>query len=224
MIRLPLCIALVATLSSVASAAFAQSPPAPAGEVPALPAPATPAPPLAVAPTAPPIAAPAPAPVAPAPVAPAQPPATLAPPYAAPAPPAVGYGPPGYAPSPDWGHPDAGWTPPRLARYSTPMFVSGILAVSLGGVGLIAGSVLYGSGASKYDVYCTDENGFANLCGEADDPDQKGPGLALLIAGGALAIGGIPLILVGGRNVPADQAPSVSAAVGPRGASLNVTF
>jgi hypothetical protein len=214
MTRPLLSVALVGVVSFGASAAFAQSQPAAGADVPPLPALAAPAP------APPPFVAPSAAPPAP----PAASPAPPAPPvgYGAPPP---GAPPPSYGPPPGWGYPYASSGPPRLERYSTPMFVGGIVALSLGGVGLIAGSVLYGSGASKYDLYCTDENGFTNVCGEADDPDSKGPGLALLIAGGVLVAGGIPLVLVGGRRVPKESAaPPVTASVGPRGASLRITF
>lgn len=144
-------------------------------------------------------------------------------------PPGYGY-PPGYAP---YGYAPYGPAPygpmsppmPVYERYSTPLFVSGIVALSLGGVGVIAGSVLWGAGSSQYELYCTDDSGFASPCGEADDPDKRDAGVGLLVAGGVLAAAGIPMLIVGGRRVPKDEAPpSVSAAVGPRGATVRLTF
>lgn len=226
MIRPLASLAVLGVVSLVATAVFAQPPPPAPGAVPSLPAPAAPAPLPAVAPEpAPPAIAP-PAPAAPVPGG------AVAPPGAPAAAPPVGYGAPpsgpglpAYGPPPAWGDPSAFAAPPRLERYSSPMFVGGIVALSLGGVGLIAGSVLYGSGASKYDVYCTDEDGFTNVCGEADDPDERGPGLALLVAGGVLVAGGIPLVLVGGRKVPKGKVPPpVTASIGPTGASVRVVF
>lgn len=208
---------------SVASAAPSVGPPAEA-----------PAPLPAAAPGAPPSTPPAPAAPASAP-----PPVWGAPPAwgtqaSGPTPPPAtpwGQAPPGYAP---YGQPynygPGGYGPPPVEppaptqRASTPMFVAGIVTLSVGGVVAIIGSAVLASSGDEVQVYCDNPDGSPGSypCRTAEDTSGRGLGIGLLVAGGVGVAAGIPLLILGSRRVPAD--PAVAVRVGPNGAEVVGSF
>jgi len=183
----------------------------------------------------------------------AAPPAPAAPPGATP-PPGSGAAPPGYgappagsgygAPPPGYGYPYPYYgyyggapppPPPRFERKSTGMMVGGILLTSAGIVGILTGAAMASTAGNQIDVYCESPVGGGGpfVCERRADATQLAAGYGVLI-GGVVALGaGIPLWLIGGKRVPANdeaapaaQPPSASMRllVGPSSATLDVRF
>jgi hypothetical protein len=115
--------------------------------------------------------------------------------------------------------------------------VVGILATSAGAVGLLSGLAAFASANNRIDVYCDG----GNRCGTRDDEDLQVAGAVLMVAGGVLALGGIPLWIIGARRVPLDPEgtktpdgapaspsspppPAATLRIGPGTASFTVSF
>ena len=95
--------------------------------------------------------------------------------------------------------PPAYWVyaPPALERRSVGAMVAGIVTVSLGGVGLLAGTSAAISARS--------------VCGSSGCIKQDTPGIALGVAGAVLLGAGIPTLVYGARRVPVKAARRGSA-------------
>jgi hypothetical protein len=205
-------------------------------------------------PDLPPLVAPQPGPAAPraAQPAPGQPapgaPRAPGPGSPAPLPPGLSWmspaeTPPGY-PQPAYAQPYPGYYPmpypqavPRQESYvlppppprqhqSTGMFVGGVLMVSGGLVGVIAGAVLVSSSANRIDIYC-DSPSFP--CAHKDDAARKGAGAAVMTIGALVGAAGIPMWIVGARLVPApkdEKRPALvpDLRVGAGTATVTVSF
>lgn len=227
-----------------ASSAAAQQPP------PAAPPPPGFAPPTA--PTAPPPAAPpttspqgqptgtALPPPPPPPGASTYPP----PPQGAAGTPPQGYGPYGPYSYPYGYYPPPGYypeqlppPPPPTKRANGTLMTVGIVLTSVGAVGVLSGLAAFASANNRIDIYCDG----GNRCGTRDDADLQITGAVMMIVGGVMGLGGIPLWVIGGRRVPLSPeetkalegappattpppSPAASLRVGPTSASLVVTF
>ena len=201
---------LAAALSSFALTAdlVAQQPPPPPGPV-------QPPPPVLL-PLPPPGAAQPPSPGA------AQPP----PGYGQPPP---GYYPPGYYPPPGYyaayGYPSPSEAPPvPMERRSTGVWVTGLVLTVLGGSSLVLGSLAFASTPETDCGPCIDD-GACPPCSSEDS--ETGPIAAMVI--GVVGLGaGIPMIIWGGKKVPAKPAepaePSAALVIGPGHLSLKGRF
>lgn len=232
-------IALIVGAQTIARADEPPPAPPPAGSASAPPPTATPPAPSPVETGAPPAAPPpppAPPSASPPPPVWGAPPAWGSQPGAPPpggAAPSVPWGqaPPGYAPygQPYYYGPGAyeappAAPPPPTQRASTPMFVAGIVTLSVGGVvALIGSAVLAGSG-EEVQVYCDNPDGTPGSypCRTTESTSGRGLGIGLLVAGGVGVAAGIPLFIIGGRRVPAD--PAVAVRLSPQGAAVVGTF
>ncbi|WP_437874295.1 hypothetical protein [Sorangium sp. So ce513] len=158
----------------------------------------------------PPLAAEAPAPaVAPPPATSAPPPATSVPAPAT-----------GAALAPVAGPVPAPPARPQMRRRSKGMMVTGIVLTSLGTVALIGGGLVLASADSGDTI--GDELGYID-----EGESEEDAGAALVVGGLVLAGVGIPLAIIGGRQVPVDPekkaaapAPSPELVLGPRYAGL----
>jgi hypothetical protein len=106
------------------------------------------------------------------------------------------------------------------------MMVSGIVLSSVGLLGVIGGSALYSQPAVTYDCSCIDA---PCDCGYQEGDNTAGT--VLLVVGGVLAAGGVPLIIIGARKVPVEPEKKSEAAalvpeigIGPSSASLRWSF
>jgi hypothetical protein len=99
--------------------------------------------------------------------------------------------------------------------------VAGIISTAVGGLLFPVGIAIY----SRQDQYACDCIGPESCdCGQ-DDSERTGA--ILMITGGVLLAGGIPMLVVGARKVPADpapQSPTATLLLGPAGASLKGRF
>ncbi len=208
--------------------AAAQGPPAPAPtatDTVTVPPPPPPPPPS----TAP--APPGPAPYGEQPHG-APPPHGTPPPYGEPppygAPPPYGPDPSGYGPRPKGPYRGSRAYPPPDYRYPdrypkmrrrTELLVPGIVMSATGGITAFTGLILLAASVqtSVYGVSGT-------------NTDLRTAGLVTLIAGTVVAVGGIPLIVIGARKVPVeDDEPMETSAlpalsVGPTGANMSWQF
>lgn len=109
---------------------------------------------------------------------------------------------------------------------SPAMFATGVVMGSAGGAGLIAGAYLFAEGAGSCDgVSRASVPSDAQVDGCMAGLGQQIGGVVALITGGALFLGGIPVLAVGAT--PRDDAPRPASAlvrVAPGGASLTVSF
>ena len=174
------------------------------------------------------------------PAAPAAPAATtpMAPAYAPPAYPLPAYPVSGY-PSPlgyaNAGNPPDVEYPPEMRVRSSGMIAGGVLLLSFGLVGVVAGSALVGAHEPKQD-----QNDFSNCFGDICSPVSnqvvlkpglRTAGIATLV-GSVVAMGaGIPLLVIGAKKVPVSDDDAGKAAnvtptlrVGSAGATLTWQF
>ena len=109
---------------------------------------------------------------------------------------------------------------------SPAMFATGVVMGSAGSAGLIAGAYLFTEGAGSCDgVSRATQPSDAQVDGCMAGLGQQVGGVIALITGGALFLGGIPVLAVGAS--PRDDAPRSASAlvrVAPGGASLTVSF
>jgi hypothetical protein len=114
----------------------------------------------------------------------------------------------------------------------------GIVTTSVGAIGLLSGLAAFASANNRVDVYCDG----GNRCGTRDDEDLQVAGAVMMIAGGVLALGGLPLWIIGARRVPLDPEdtktppdgtpgspsspppPAATLRIGPGNASFTVSF
>lgn len=102
---------------------------------------------------------------------------------------------------------------------SPTLFVSGILLSGVGFVGFFTGMGLFYATDPNCEVECRPLT--------AGESDQRDAGLGLLLGGGALFALGLPMLLIGGKQVPdkpawAQKAPVLL--VGGRSAALRWSF
>jgi hypothetical protein len=102
--------------------------------------------------------------------------------------------------------------------------VTGIVLSGAGVIMILAGSAVY-STPDAYDCSCITA---PCDCGSSSDTTT---GTVLLVAGAIAAVGGIPLIVIGARKVPAEPEKNVEATaflpelgIGPASASLRWSF
>lgn len=105
------------------------------------------------------------------------------------------------------------------------MLVVGIVASGLGGLGLTVGAVSFAlAGASNTEV-CN--NGSCRPATESDRSDMRTAGWVGVISGTALLAVGIPLIVIGAKRRPVQEAQETAGlrlhAI-PGGGSLRLTF
>ncbi|WP_437629465.1 hypothetical protein [Sorangium sp. So ce854] len=144
-----------------------------------------------------------------------------APPAAAP--PGTGAAPPatGAALAPVAGPVPAPPARPQMRRRSKGMMVTGIVLTSLGAVAVIGGGLAFASADSSDPL-----DGELDYLDEGESAEDAGA--ALVVGGLVLAGVGIPLAIIGGRQVPvapakkaaAAPAPSPELVLGPRYAGL----
>lgn len=110
---------------------------------------------------------------------------------------------------------------PQMRRRSKGMMVTGIVLTSLGAVALIGGGLAFASADSSDPL-----DGELDYLDEGESAEDAGA--ALVVGGLVLAGVGIPLAIIGGRQVPvapakkaaAAPAPSPELVLGPRYAGL----
>lgn len=109
---------------------------------------------------------------------------------------------------------------------SPAMFATGVVMGSAGSAGLIAGAYLFIEGAGSCDGVSRDSvPSDAQVDGCMAGVGQQIGGVVALITGGALFLGGIPVLAVGAS--PRDDGPKAASALvklAPGGASLTVSF
>jgi hypothetical protein len=114
---------------------------------------------------------------------------------------------------------------PAQGKRNIPVLVSGIVATSLGGVGLLVGGTsLALSGASGTEV-C--ENGSCHPATDSERSNMRTVGWVGLVSGVVLAGVGIPLIVVGAKRRPAEsneQTAELRLLATPGGGALHLTF
>jgi hypothetical protein len=133
-----------------------------------------------------------------------------------------GYAPPGYAPGYPPGYPGAvpappGYAPPRMVRKNMGLYVGGIVLIPVSAIVGIGGIYLVASASAN--------NG----------PSHPAGGYALLAVGVLGLGGGIAMVAIGGKKVPADAPPppdgpppppsvSFEPLLGPTSAGMRVRF
>ncbi|MBL8739601.1 MAG: hypothetical protein JNK04_00860 [Myxococcales bacterium] len=109
---------------------------------------------------------------------------------------------------------------------SPAMFATGVVMGTAGGAGLIAGAYLFTQGSGSCDGVSRDSMPTdAQVDNCMTGVGQQIGGVVALITGGALFLGGIPVLAVGAS--PRDGAETPASAlvrVAPGGASLTVSF
>jgi hypothetical protein len=104
-------------------------------------------------------------------------------------------------------------------RYSPALIVVGSVVSGLGVAALAAGAAFYASQPTLVDCACDGPC----YCAE----NEKTAGVATMVAGGGVALIGIPLIVVGALKVPAERDAATAVpdvAVGARGGALRWRF
>jgi hypothetical protein len=144
--------------------------------------------------------------------------------------------PPGYGPY-QGPPPGYGVAPPRpppeptgpMRRNNTGMMVAGIVLTSLGAIGLATGVAL----ADAADPEDTKANCVSGPCGNDEPLDVRKRNAAIAVAIGGLALvgAGVPLLVVGARQVPANEDGEVArnaavpqVTIGLTGGRLTWTF
>jgi hypothetical protein len=106
---------------------------------------------------------------------------------------------------------------------SPALFATGIVMGGAGSAGLIAGAYLFADGAGSCDGVSRDrEPTAAQVSGCQVGVGKQVGGVVALVTGGALFLGGIPLVAVGASA--RDGSTSATVKAGPGGASLTVSF
>jgi hypothetical protein len=99
---------------------------------------------------------------------------------------------------------------------------------ALGVVGLVAGAAVLGAaGGTCSDIDSSNPNRIVQNRYDCTDTDQQTAGAGMMIAGGVLVAGAVPLVVFGLRSQKAarsQQARSVRVLVGPQRAALFGTF
>jgi hypothetical protein len=108
---------------------------------------------------------------------------------------------------------------------SPAMFGTGIVMGSAGAAGLITGAYLFTEGAGSCDGVSRDSlPSDAQVDGCMAGIGQQIGGVVALITGGALFLGGIPVLAVGASPRDDGTRPAAMVRVAPGGASLTVSF
>jgi hypothetical protein len=135
---------------------------------------------------------------------------------------ASAYPPPGYfMPFPP---PLAPYTP--MKRQSSKMIAAGIVLLSVGSVGLIAGPALYAAGAKDNFVFppCTPD-GFCPDPTSSKDSGLVAAGITSIVLGGLAVVAGIPVLVIGAKKVPDTGTAFVpELRASPGGGALAWTF
>jgi hypothetical protein len=114
---------------------------------------------------------------------------------------------------------------PTQGKRNTPVLVSGIVATSLGGMGLMMGSVALVIADASSTQVC--ENGSCHPATESDREGMRTVGWVGLVSGVVLAGVGIPLIIVGAKRrslEPSEQTAELRLLATPGGGALHLTF
>jgi hypothetical protein len=114
--------------------------------------------------------------------------------------------------------------PPLMVRRSPYMMLGGVLLMSFGTVGLVAGSALLTHPKSSNPIIepgCPDCGGrptggvTSAATNPTDDPARTKAGIGALIGGGIAFLAGIPLVAIGSKEVPLDAGAPPKAAARP---------
>lgn len=157
--------------------------------------------------------------------------ATAPPGYSA-APPGYGAAPPGYAAAqPTYGAPPPGYgymqpLPPDMEPQSFGMMVSGILLMSFGVTSVLSGSMMVIAATRPPEIppcipgaECTPTR--------ADHTALEAVGVTTLVVSSLATVGGIPLLLIGSKKVPAKPEATAlrpEVRIGPTGGALRWHF
>ncbi len=107
---------------------------------------------------------------------------------------------------------------------SPAMFATGVVMGSAGAAGLVAGAYLFTQGAGSCDGVSRDSiPSDAQVDGCMSGIGQQVGGVVALITGGALFLGGIPVLAVG-VSPKSDEPATAVVTVAPNGAALTVAF
>jgi len=110
--------------------------------------------------------------------------------------------PPQQGPRPD----EYNLPPPPPRRYnSAGMVAGGVVILTKNITTIITNSILISTAANRIDIYC-DSPSFP--CAHTDDATRKSAGIVFMAGGALLAAAGVPLWLIGARQVPLSAPPA----------------